>query len=166
MTYFIGVPTLAVAAVLQATVLHRVPIFGVTPDLVLLLTLSWALIGEWQGGIVWGLLGGLMLDLLSGGPLAATSLGLIIVAYLAGLTEGRFWRSHVLLPLSTVLVATIAFHTLLLITLAATGYPVAWGPSLLRITLPTMLLNTLCMLPVYHAVRWLHGFVYPAPVTI
>ena len=166
MTYLIGLPLLALAAVIQSTVLARFPIFGGTVDLVLLLSLSWTLIGEWQGGVVWGLLGGLSLDTLSGGPFGATAIGLMIVAYLAGLSEGRFWRSHVLLPLATALAGSVLYHLISLTVLALTGFPVDLGYSLARLTLPAVLLNTLCMLPVYALVRLLHAFAHPAPVTI
>lgn len=166
MTYLIGLPLLALAAVVQATVLARFPIFGGKIDLVLLLALSWTLVGEWQGGVLWGLMGGLSLDLLSGGPFGATAVGLITVAYLAGLSEGRFWRSHVLLPLATALLGSVLFHTITLSLLTITGYPVDWVYSLTRLTLPAVLLNTVCMLPVYLLVRGLHAFAHPAPVTI
>ncbi len=166
MTYLIGLPLLALAAVVQSTVITRFPFFGGTLDLVLLLSLSWTLIGEWHGGIVWGLLGGLSLDMLSGGPFGATAVGLIVVAYLAGFTEGRFWRSHVLLPLATALLGSVLFHLISLTLLSVTGFPVDWGYSLARLTLPAVLLNTLFMLPVYALVRLLHAFAHPAPVTI
>ena len=166
MTYVIGLPLLALASVLQATVLARFHVFGGTIDLVLLLTLSWTLIGEWQGGIIWGLLGGLLLDLLSGAPLGSAPLGLILAAYLAGLTEGRLWRSHVLVPLATALAGTLVYHLVSLAALSLSGYGLSWGVGLARITLPALFLNTLCMLPVYHVVRLLHSFAHPAPVTI
>ncbi len=166
MTYFIGLPLLALAAVIQSTVLARFPIFGGRVDLVLLLALSWTLIGEWQGGMLWGLMGGLSLDTLSGGPFGATAIGLIVVTYLASFSEGRFWRSHVLLPLATALLASVLYHLITLSLLTVTGYGVDWAYSLTRLTLPAVLLNTLFMLPVYALVRLLFALVHPAPVTI
>ena len=166
MTYLIGLPLLALAAVIQSSVLARFPIFGGRVDLVLLLALCWTLVGEWQGGMVWGLLGGLSLDTLSGGPFGATAVGLLIVTYLAALSEGRFWRSHVLLPLATALLASVLFHLITLAVYTATSHPVDWGYSLPRLVLPSVLLDTLLMLPVYALVRGLHAFVHPAPVTI
>ena len=165
-TYLLGVPLLAVAAVLQATVLSRLHLAGGTADLVLLLALSWTLVGEWQGGPVWGLIGGLCLDLLSGGPLGASAVGLVVVTYLASLTEGRFYRSHVLLPLATVLGGTVLYHLISLTVLAVTGHSVSWLASLTQVTLPAVLLNTLLMLPVYQVLRAVHGLLHPAPVTI
>jgi len=165
-TYLLGLPLLAVAAVLQATVFSRLHLVGGTVDLVLLLALSWTLIGEWQGGPVWGFIGGLCLDLLSGGPVGASALSLVAVAYLASLTEARFYRSHVLLPLATVLLGTVLYHLVYLTLLAATGHTVSWLASLSQVTLPAVLLNTILMLPVYHALRWAHRLLHPAPVTI
>lgn len=165
-TYLLGVPLLAVAAVLQATVLSRWHLAGGTVDLVLLLALSWTLIGEWQGGPVWGLIGGLCLDLLSGGPFGASAVALVLVAYLASLSEGRFYRSHVLLPLATVLLSTVLYDLVYLTLLAATGHTVAWLASLSQVTLPAVLLNTVFMLPVYHVLRWVHALLHPARVTI
>jgi rod shape-determining protein MreD len=162
----VGLPLLALSAVVQATVLTHFRVFGGSVDLVLLLTLSWTLVGEWQGGAIWGLIGGLCLDLLSGGPFGASALGLVLVAYAASLSEGRFWRSHVLLPLATVMMATAAYHLIYLATLAAAGHTVAWQSSLAQVTLPTALLNTVLMLPVYHLVRGLHALVRPAAVSI
>jgi rod shape-determining protein MreD len=166
MTYVVGVPLLVLAAVLQATVLSHFRVLGGTLDLVLLLTLSWTISGDWLGGIAWGFIGGLCLDLLSGGPLGAAALGLVLMAYFASLTEGRFWRSHVLLPLATIALGTFGFHTLYLVGLSLGGHPVNWSYDLSRVTLPAAVLNTLVMLPVYHALRWVHGWVYPTPVAI
>jgi rod shape-determining protein MreD len=166
MDYLVGLPLLALAAVLQATVLPQFRLFGGTVDLVLLLSLSWTLAGEWRGGPIWALMGGLCLDLLSGGPFGANALALVLVAYAASLSEGRLWGSHVLLPLASALLGTGVYHVLYLLTLAVTGHTVSWVPSLTQVTLPTVLLNTACMLPVYQLVRWLHAVLHPAVVSI
>jgi rod shape-determining protein MreD len=166
MSYLVGLPLLAFAAVLQATLLNQFRLFGGTVDLVLLLSLNWTIVGEWRGGTLWALMGGLFLDLLSGGPFGANALGLVLVSYGAGLSEGRFYSSHVLLPLASALLGTVLYHAVYLITLAASGHTVNWGLSLSQVTLPTVLLNTLLMLPVYQFVRWLHSVLYPAAVRI
>jgi rod shape-determining protein MreD len=166
MAYVVAVPLLAFAAVLEASLLPHFRLFGGTVNLVLLLSLNWTLVGEWRGGPIWALIGGLCLDLLSGGPFGANALALVLVAYLASLSEGRFWSSHVLLPLASVLLGTVVYHLVYLVTLVATGHTVSWAPSLSQVTLPTVLLNTLLMLPLFHFARWLHSVLYPATVRI
>jgi hypothetical protein len=86
------------------------------------------------------------------------------VVYFTGLSEGRFWSSHVLLPLASVLVGTLVYHLVYLAALAAAGHTVSWLPSLSQVTLPTVLLNTLLMLPVYQLMRWLQAVLHPAVV--
>ena len=166
MSYLVGLPLLAFAAVLQATLLNQFRIFGGTVDLVLLLCLNWTIVGEWRSGTIWALMGGLCLDLLSGGPFGANALVLVLVAYGASLSEGRFWSSHVLLPLASALLGTVMYHGLYLLILAVSGHRVDWVVSLSQVTLPTVLLNTLFMLPVYQFVRWLHSVLHPAAVRI
>ena len=164
-SFLVGLPIMALAAVAQSTILTQFHLFGGTLDLGLLLVLGWTLTGESAGGVAWGFMGGLCLDLLSGGPLGTMTLGLTAVAYLAGLTEGRFWGSHVLLPLALALLGTAVFHVVNLAVLSAAGYAVGWGAGLARVALPSALVNTLLMLPIYYALRWVHAQVYPRAVT-
>lgn len=163
-TLLVGLPLLALAAALQSTLLVSLRLLGGTLDLVLLLTLGWTLAGDWEGGLAWGFIGGLCLDLISGGPLGGASLALVLMAYFASLSEGRFWRSHVLLPLATSLLGTLGFHILYLAALTASGHPVDWLTSLTQVTLPALFLNALLIVPIYHGLRGLHGIVYPAQV--
>ena len=64
------------------------------------------------------------------------------------------------------MLGTLGYHGAYLIALLLSGQMVNWNLSLSYVTLPTILINTLCMLPIYHALRRLHGLLYPAPVTI
>jgi rod shape-determining protein MreD len=164
MTLLIGLPLLAIAAVIQSSVIANFHFYGGSLDLVLIMTLSWTLAGDWEGGAAWGFCGGLFVDLLSGGPFGLTSLALVILAYLASLTEGRLWRSHVLLPLITVAFSTLGLHVISLLGLSVAGWPIDWPLSLLRVTLPAAVLNTVFMLPFSGGLRWLHDILYPAQV--
>jgi rod shape-determining protein MreD len=164
-SFLVGLPIMALAAVAQSTILTHYHFYSGTLDLGLLIVLGWSLTGESGGGVVWGFMGGLCLDLLSGGPFGSMTLGLTVVAYLAGLTEGRFWGSHVLLPLAVALLGTAVFHAVNLALLSATGYAVSWGGGLAAVVLPSALVNTLLMLPIYYALRWVHAQVYPRAVT-
>jgi rod shape-determining protein MreD len=164
-SYLVGLPLLCLAAVAQSTILARYHFYGGTLDLVLLIVLGWTLSGDALGGLGWGFVGGLCLDLLSGGPLGATPLGLTLMAYLAGLTEGRFWGSHLLLPLAMALLGTVGFHLTSLVVLTLSGHGLDWGVSLTRIVLPSALLNTFLMWPVFSVMRWVHAQLYPPSVT-
>ena len=166
MAYLIGLPLLLLAAVAQSAVLPHLRVLDGGADVVLLLTLGWVLAGDWRGGLVWAFVGGLCLDLLSGGPVGAATVGLVLMAYLASLTEGRFWRSHVLLPLAVILFGSVGFHLLQLLILFLGGFRPEVPTALWRILLPSTLVNTALMLPLYQLMRRLHGVVYAPSVEL
>lgn len=160
----VGLPILALAAILESTVLPDLALFRGRVDLVLLLTLSWTLAGDAAGGALWGFVGGLWLGLLSGEPLGLSSLALVIMAFLASLSEGRVWRSHVILPLAVALIASVGYHAISAAGLFLTGTDVDWLTFARQILLPSVLLNAALILPIYAFSRWLHGLVYPEAV--
>lgn len=166
MAYLIGLPLLVLAAVAQSAVVAHWRILNGGPDVVLLLTLSWTLAGDWRGGLVWAFVGGLCLDVLSTGPVGTATIGLVLMTYLASLTEGRFWRSHVLLPLAAVLLGSIGYHLFQLLLLSLSGYAFNVSVALTRMALPAVLLNTALMLPLYRIMRGLHALVYAPPVEL
>jgi rod shape-determining protein MreD len=157
---------MVLAAVIQTTLLPHWRLLSGSLDLTLLLVLGWTLAGDWQGGMVWSLMGGLCLDILSGAPLGTTTVGLVLVAYGTSLTEGRLWRSHILLPLASSLTGTLGVQLVAMLFLLSNGQPLDVGSIFWRIVLPTALLNTAGILPVYQAMRWLQSVVYPETVTI
>lgn len=164
MTLLLGLPLLAVAAVVQSSLVAHFHFYGGTLDLVCLMALGWTVAGDWEGGLLWGFFGGLFLDLLSGGPLGLNALALVILTYAASLTEGRLWRSHILLPLALAAISTFGLHFISLLGLTVLGQTVNWSVSLLRITLPAAVLNTFVMFPLYSLLRWVQAVVQPAPV--
>ncbi len=163
-TILVGLPLLLVAAATQAAVLPYYRLADGSVDLVLVLTLAWTLAGDWQGGLLWGLMGGMFLDVLSGGPLGAMAIALVTVTYLASLAEGRVWRSHILLPLATALLGTLGYYGLYLFALGLGGHPVDLGAGLTRVVLPAALLNTLSIVPAYLLLRALRSLLYPTQV--
>ena len=78
---WIGAGVLLIAALVQGSMLpfiigNRVPV-----NLVLVLVIGWALLRGLKSALVWAMVGGLWLDLLSGVPLGTAMLALSLVAY-------------------------------------------------------------------------------------
>lgn len=156
MSLLIGIPLLLLEALAQSTILSHWRLFGGTVNLVLLTVLCWNLLAERSDGLGWAFAGGVFADLLSAGPMGASVVGLLAMGYLAGLTEGRLYRTNVLLPLATALLGTIFFHLIYLILLTVTGHPVNWGDQLAFVTFPSVFLNLIAVLPLYWLMRGLH----------
>lgn len=122
----------------------------------LLVVAAWSLLRGAREGIVWGFLGGLALDFLSGLPLGTCALTLTLTAQLASLGQLTIYRTSPLFPSGLALGAAIFHDCLLMGLLSMVGYAPAWADLLLRVTLPSALLAALVMPLVYRGLSWLH----------
>jgi rod shape-determining protein MreD len=138
---YLAFPLLTGVALIQTTFLSGVSVLGGQPNLMLLVVLAWTMIRGIDEGLVWAFVGGLILDLLSGGPLASIALALLAAAYLAGqsLVEG-VGSQAVRLVILTVL-GTMVYHLVLLLVLSWSGHRVDWGFALVRVAGPSIVLN-------------------------
>lgn len=148
-------------ALFQSVVLARIDLLGGQPDLVLLVVLVWAVVRGVEEGVVWGFIGGLVIDLLSGGPFGITTLALLIVAWMAGQPWGRGIGSMTVRLLLLAFVAVLAYHLVLLFVLAWTGYDVNWARSILGVTIPSALLNAALAPFVRWPLNWLERGMRP-----
>jgi rod shape-determining protein MreD len=150
-----------IMALLQATIATQLMVRGVKPDLVLLVVLLATLVYGGQGGLVWAFIGGIGLDLFSGGPFGASSLALMMATLVAALGYRVLSRYHVLVPLGAAGLGTLiyglvyigllgALHTAAQLPLLA-GYAIPqhnlplW-PTLQQVVIPAMFYNTTLML--------------------
>ena len=104
MSTIIGLPLLILLAITQSAIINDLTLLDGRPDLILIVVVAWGIIGRNRDSMIWALLGGLALDLLSGLPLGVTSINLILIAFLVSFSEGRFWESHILMPLGVMLI--------------------------------------------------------------
>jgi rod shape-determining protein MreD len=153
---YVTIPLLAAIALIQSTALPHVIILGVKPELMLMVVASWSLLRGTGEGMVWAVIGGMGLDLLSGAPLGTMTVALLVVSFLSGLGESSVFRTHVLLPLVTALVTSLVYDLIILVILGLSGQPVFWLDNLTRIVLPSTLVNTLLMPLIFWPLRWLH----------
>lgn len=142
--------------VIQSTLIPHLSLGGIKPDIVLLVVVSWSLLRGAEEGVVWGFIGGILLDLLSGAPFGVSTIAMALVSFLTGVGEVNVFRTNIALPLATTFFATIAYNLIFLILLQAMGWPIAWIDGFIRVILPTTILNTLLMPLVYRPMRWLH----------
>jgi rod shape-determining protein MreD len=142
-------------ALIQTVLLSRINLWGARPELMLLVVLIWAVVRGVDEGLVWGFIGGLVVDLLSGAPMGATVLALLSVVFLAGQPWGQGLSSQVAQLLLPALVGVVVYHLVLLLVLAWTGHAVDWGFALLRVAGPSALLNTMLAPFVRQPLAWL-----------
>lgn len=146
---------LSIVVLSQATLLPRVRLLGVTPNLLLTTVLCWSLVRGFEEGIVWGFAGGLGFDLIAGMPLGTTSLAVMSTCFLADLSKSTLFARSLILPMLVVAMATPIYGWIVLLIWQLRGLPVDWLGSTVRVILPEALLNSLLALPVYPALHWL-----------
>lgn len=166
MAYLIGIPTLILLAVVQSTILSNLRLLDGSPDLVLLAVVAWALTKHPRQAMILGLIGGLTIDLLSGLPLGVSGAIMVGIAFVVSLVAGRFWEAHFLIPIATVLGASIVYQGLLVVVLLVMGQPIDPAYAVGRVLLPSAFLNLVLALPAAQAAASLSDTLYPPEVQI
>jgi len=155
---------MALVGILQSTLASRLHILGVTPNMVLLVTISWTLLRGTQEGSVVALAGGVVFDALSSAPFGAATLSLVAVALVAGVWEMNLFRSIRLVPYMAALLGTLVHGMVFLFVMRVAGRPVIWGAMFWEVIAPALLVNTVAMIPVHIALRWAQAQLRPPPV--
>lgn len=166
MAIIIGIPLLALLAVLQSSIISELSLLEGRPDLILIAVVAWGLMGRYRESMIWGLIGGLFLDMLSGLPLGVTSINLILIAFLVSFSEGRFWESHILMPLGVMLLLSPLFYFLSIVTLWMLGHDINLGIAIARVILPGTFLNLLLILPGTQLISAVNRLIHPPEVSI
>lgn len=96
-----------IAAVLQSTLLPRLAIYGVVPDLALAVLVFTAYVNGSMTGQLTGFSSGLALDFLSAAPLGFNALVRTVIGATAGLLQGTFFLDVVVLPMVLCAAATL-----------------------------------------------------------
>jgi rod shape-determining protein MreD len=148
-------PLLLLVVVVQATLVARVRFLGVSPNLLLVVVVSWGLLRGIQSGLAWAFVGGLLFDLVAGLPLGASSLALMVTCFLSSLSENNLFQGNLTLPVVLTTLATPIYGWILLLIRDLTGGHVNWLGVTLNVILRETLLNVVVVIVVYPALRWL-----------
>ena len=150
--YYLMAPLVLFLCLVQSTAASRFTLFGVKPDLVLLLIVVGALLYGPRAAVVWAFIGGVGMDIFSGGPMGASSLALIAAALVASLGHRPLSRFNWLVPVGAALLGTLTYAAVYLGILAVLdgggwfARSVPFLDTLRAVVLPAALYNTVLML--------------------
>ena len=122
-------------------------------SLVMLLVICWSARSSLADGLVWALVGGIMLDLLSILPIGTSSAALVLIVFVVNGVAQQLLRLRILFLLAITALATVfmSAFTLAALILLGNSYDIA---ALMRhMLLPTMIYNLVAVLPLYALVR-------------
>jgi rod shape-determining protein MreD len=152
--YYLAAAVLLVVIILQTSVVPAFSLLGAHPNVVLVLAVCWAMVRGQGEALVVVPMAGIGLGLVDGQPVGTALLALIPVVLLAELKETHIVEGDFLLALGTIVVATLAYETVFLVTLWLAGETIHWWDSFSRMIVPTAIVNTLLMPPLY-GLMWL-----------
>ena len=131
--FLLSTGMIALAVVLQSTLLHWVAIHGVIPDLGLIILVFVAIRRGSMTAQLSGFATGLIEDVLSLSPLGFHALIRTVVGFLYGLTVGSIFVDPILMPVLLTIIATL-FKALIssllvsVLSIPAEGFSVFTGP--------------------------------------
>ena len=153
MRYWTGAAMALFLALLQASSIEQFTVLGVTPNLLLVLLVSWLVVRGLDdvlpmiavAGVTMGFVGLQMPGLIL--------LALLPIAGLGVVRELHVIHSGILLVLPFVLVATVAYEAIIVATLVATGGGYDVGVALRSAIIPSAIVNVMLTPPVYLVMR-------------
>lgn len=140
MPFIVYAGVLALGALAEATVGHRLEFGGGRPNVVLLLVVAWGLLRGIEEGALAGLIGGLALDLVSGTPFGLYTAILGLLGGLAAL-GGAGHHPGTLALLSRIILTTVGYHGAAVLALKALGWEMPSFIRLIGTLVPTVLIN-------------------------
>ena len=167
---YLSIPILGLSAALTASIVpHAIDfliavVSTITPvlsntrgqlNLVMLFVICWSVHAELTDCLIWALVGGIALDLLSILPMGTTSVALIVIAFSFNSIARQLFHVRLMFLIGATPIATLLLtaYTLAALAIAGNTYDILAVARLVLI--PTILLNLLAVVPVYAVVRLL-----------
>lgn len=149
----LSLPILALAAILQASIVPQFSILGGRPDLVFLLVVSWALNAPLVEGLVWAFVGGVLQDLMSAAPTGTSVIGLVLIVFALDVLRQQVYRVGLITLMWVALVGTLVQQIVVMIVLSLSGFGIPFVNNFSYVVLPTVFYNFVLIFPVYFFAR-------------
>ena len=153
MSLAVGLAAVLFAALAQVSAMPAFSIFGVQPNLVIVLLVAWMSVRPQREALLQIPAAGFALGLLDSQPLGLAMLALAPLVLMTDVRGLRLVDSDLLPAVILTALATLVYETTILLSLAVRGESLEWLAGVLDILLPAAIANVLLLLPVYGAVR-------------
>jgi rod shape-determining protein MreD len=144
----IAIGALALAAILQATVVHALAIRNAVPSLVIIVVVLYALRVGTKRGLLIGALGGLFEDALTGGTGGGWTLSTALVAVVAGAASRFFFSDSTPALIIAVALGSLLRSAFFWTIMKFGGYPSGLASAHLHTAILQALYTTLVAIPI------------------
>ncbi|NLY11379.1 MAG: rod shape-determining protein MreD [Firmicutes bacterium] len=149
MAFIIYGAILLLTLILQTTLFPAFPFLGVYPDLIVVIVIIFAIFNGPVFGAKFGLLAGLLLDILTGQLIGLGALTKMTAGIASGFVGQRFFKENYLIAFSSVLVMSFADQLLYLIGMFIFGLSVSWTVAFTKIVVPVSIYNAIIGIIIY-----------------
>ena len=149
MQYLIYVIIMIVALILQVTIFSFYSVWGITPDLLLIIVISLALVNGYRWGAYMGFVAGFFQDIFSGGFFGINIIIKLILGYGFGFFERKVYHKNIVIPIVSVVVATIFSQFLFVILTDHVMLKIELWTRFKEIIMPLVALHILLSLIIY-----------------
>ncbi|TCK98088.1 rod shape-determining protein MreD [Natranaerovirga hydrolytica] len=143
--------------ILQSTLFQYLDVFQVAPNILLIITVSFALIrGKLEGAFI-GFFCGLLMDIFFGRIIGFNALMYMYIGYFNGFVYKLFFKESLLIPTLMVLVSTFAYgFSYYVFAFLLRGRTEIWY-YLYRIVIPEMVYTTFITLFLYRIILYINN---------
>jgi rod shape-determining protein MreD len=161
MKSLVGVILFGILAIIQSTIVSRMPLLNGTTDLLLLFIVAWALQDRVESAWQWCMIGGIFASLYSALPFGLYIIAYLIATGIARLLKRRVWKAPFLAMLAATFIGTLVVQLISLIARVLSGVNIPLLSVLNLIILPGLLLNLILAIPVFSIMHDMAGWMYP-----
>lgn len=166
MATLIAVPVMGVLAILQSSILSRMPLLHGSSDMIMLMIIAWTLQKKTQTAWQWCIIGALIANITSAVPFGVPLVGYSIITGISILLRRRVWQVPILAMLLVTFLGTLITQGITLFVLRFIGSPIPVLESFNLIILPSVLLNLVFAIPVYLLAGELARWLYPEELEV
>ena len=142
-------------AVLDVSAMPYLHPLGVSPDLVLIFAVCWAIVRGHDEAMIVIPICAVMQDLTTSDPVGTSLLGLAPIVPLAIAVRLRAIESDFLPAVATVMGASACYGVISMMVLGATGQEIAVSYALFRVVLPAIVINALFTPLIFLPMHWI-----------
>ncbi len=149
MSYWLGLPLLVLVALIEVSVLPMFRVYGLQPNLMLVLLIAWLSVRGASEAFILAPIGGVLLGFVDGAPAGTALIGLAPLAFLQDLRGSQLREGGLLATIGFTVLMSFFYNFVHLGVFTLLGQAGEWGAAAVRIIVPTVFLNVMLLPPLY-----------------
>lgn len=152
MSYYVGIPLLLFVALFEASVLPLFTVYGLQPDLMLVLLVAWLMVRGANEAFFLAPIGGLLLGLVDYQAMGTALIGLAPLAFLQELRGSQLREGGIVMAVAFTVAMTVFYNFAYLAVDTLQGESGDWLAASSRVIIPTALVNVAVLVPLYFTI--------------